>query len=147
MRSGDSGIYISHGDDIGLDVCMLRKTQLNSWYRDPYLLALWDAAGRPEEIDDPWFLGIVPERWLKFRRKSAEVRCFESGWAVRLRSAGHGSGAAFLEIMESLGWSQTDEFEGTVRIRQREIDGRMVDAEDRIRVGRGLIGKLLEGGF
>ncbi|BDZ61086.1 hypothetical protein Lsed01_00387 [Demequina sediminis] len=147
MRSGDSGIYVRHSEDIGYNVRMLIKTQLNSWYRDPYLLTLWEESGRPDKIEDPWYRGSEPERWFKFRRKSAEVRCVDDGWAVRLRSAGQKSGPRFLQIMESLGWVQVGPYEGLIPVTQREVGGQMVDSVDRITVGREIVGRLLADGF
>lgn len=40
MREGRSGIYVGANGALGYLVCMLDRSQMNSWYRDPYLSAI-----------------------------------------------------------------------------------------------------------
>lgn len=55
MRSGGSGIYFAEGGKLGYSLCNLRggMTQMNSRYRDPYLLSIWRELGEPSEVEDP----------------------------------------------------------------------------------------------
>ncbi len=45
MREGASGIYFGVDGRMGYSMCMLRRRQLNSNYRDPVLLQVWRASG------------------------------------------------------------------------------------------------------
>lgn len=40
MRSGRSGLYVSSSVKMGFDLCMMRKWQLNSYYRAPPICLL-----------------------------------------------------------------------------------------------------------
>ena len=46
MREGNSGIYYGADRRLGYEMTMLRKTVQRSWFRDPYLYAIWREAGR-----------------------------------------------------------------------------------------------------
>lgn len=46
MRSGRSGLYVSSSVKMGFDLCMMRKWQLNSYYRAPPLSACFDQGKR-----------------------------------------------------------------------------------------------------
>jgi len=40
---------------------MLRRKQLNSYYHDPYLYAIWlESGANQEEVEEPWFYGYDP---------------------------------------------------------------------------------------
>jgi hypothetical protein len=41
MREGNSGIYYGADHALGYELTMLRKNVQHSWYRDPYLSAIW----------------------------------------------------------------------------------------------------------
>lgn len=65
MREGGTGIYYGTAGVLGYSLCMLRRTQLNSWYRDPFLLAVLRESGVDEAVRDPWFTGtrLPPAGW------------------------------------------------------------------------------------
>lgn len=128
MREGASGLYFSEDHAMGYSLCNLRggKEQMNSLYRDPYLLSIFRAAGEPEEVDDPWFVGYEWDpRYLNVREKDLGIRCIASGFSVR--SVGD-EGDWILE---------------THYVPQHEVDGVMVDSEDRIEIGARLIRDLI----
>lgn len=49
MREGNSGIYYGADHKLGYELTMLRKTVQHSWYRDPYLYAIWREADLPRK--------------------------------------------------------------------------------------------------
>lgn len=85
MREGASGIYFAEGGQLGYSLCNLKggRTQVNSWYRDPYLLTIWRQLGEPDAIEDPWFLGYEwSHRWLRFSASGVGLRCTDSGFVL-----------------------------------------------------------------
>ena len=53
MRKGESGRYTLSPS--GYQGCMLDKSQMNSYYRDPYLLAMIVESGiKPDRLSKPW---------------------------------------------------------------------------------------------
>ncbi len=86
MREGASGLYFTENGVLGYSLCNLRggKEQMNSLYRDPYLLSVYRALGEPEEIVNPWFVGYEWDpRYLSIRDTDLGVRCVDSGYIVR----------------------------------------------------------------
>jgi hypothetical protein len=84
MRSGASGLYTGRDGRMGYSLCMLEKRQMNSYYRDPYLLAVWRRSGVGPAVEDPWFMGYEWwERWMELKRSRAALRCIDAGFALR----------------------------------------------------------------
>lgn len=127
MREGGSGLYFTEDHVMGFSLCNLRggKEQMNSLYRDPYLLAIYQLLGAPAEIDDPWFVGYEWDyRYLTIADKELGVRCDGEGFVVRA-------------IDDEGDWSyQTHAV-------PRNPDDVSVDAEDRIEFGARLVSELL----
>ena len=73
MRSGASGIYAAATDSMGFDLCMLNMSQLNSYYRDPYLHAVVAESGVSlgQDLADSRFYGWddyrAEKRWLRLK--------------------------------------------------------------------------------
>lgn len=142
MREGTSGIYVSESGDMGYGMCALRRSQLNSNYRDPYLLAILRRSGvEAHRVNDPWFFGYQDKpRWLTLKRVEIGLRCVEQGLVLQVSP----------ELRESVGESCVEEF-GLERTDdgyrwpapQREIDGHPVDTVDRIEVGARLLRRLV----
>lgn len=128
MREGASGLYYSEGGEMGYSLCNLRggKEQMNSRYRDPYLLSIYRALGEPEEIDDPWFVGYESDpRYMTLSASGVGLRCVDDGFLLRVVREGE---------------EPTYEHRS---ISQVDVDGRLVDTEDRIEFGARLVSALV----
>ena len=49
---------------MGFRLCMLDNTDLNGWYRDPYLLAVWRESGSKDSVRGPGVHGLRDWRSL-----------------------------------------------------------------------------------
>ena len=147
MREGESGIYYGADGKLGYSVVMLRKTILNSWYRDPYLLAIWHESGVDDAADDPWFIGYeTGERWLRLTRSGTRMRCAEEGIALQ----GPSDDEHLAQFMTAL--EQRDDVVKAgdgfrLAVQQVQRDGTAVDAEDRVRKGAKLLRELVAAGL
>jgi hypothetical protein len=144
MREGASGIYFAEGGQLGYSLCNLKggRTQVNSWYRDPYLLTIWRQLGEPTAIEDPWFLGYEwSPRWLRFRSSGTGLRCTSSGFGLSAPTV-EGHRAAFDVVCDELGIGP----DLMLRIPQSAVPPR-VDEQDRIVVGTAIARGLMESGL
>ncbi|WP_448062531.1 DUF262 domain-containing protein [Cellulomonas hominis] len=145
MREGASGIYFAEGGRLGYSLCNLKggRTQVNSWYRDPYLLTIWEELGAPDSIEDPWFLGYEwSPRWLRLVASGTGVRCTTAGFELTAPTADHALDA--LDAVRSeLGIGP----DLILPILQTTIDDRLVDSHDRIALGVDLVRRLIESGL
>ncbi len=86
MRQGDSGIYVGSQGAKGFSLCMLYKERLNSYYRDPYLFAVFTQHNRPisnQDIKDPWHTGFETEtRWLELVKSGIRLTCQPEGFLL-----------------------------------------------------------------
>lgn len=89
MRSGASGIYAAATEMMGFDLCMLNMTQLNSYYRDPYLqavLAQCDAGTRKTMADSRfygWDHYRAKDRWLTLQDSGERlISCRQTGFQL-----------------------------------------------------------------
>lgn len=88
MRSGATGIYRADDDQMGYSICMLEKTQLNSYYRDPFLVAVV-RRGQLQEVvaageQGPYFYGRADNpRWLRLSASGLGLRCVTNGFAMQ----------------------------------------------------------------
>lgn len=83
MRSGRSGIYISADEQLGYCLCMLQKTQLNSYYRDPVLSAVVEQAKVPADRIEEWFFGSAQKpRPMKLKQSGMTIECRPEGFRV-----------------------------------------------------------------
>ena len=151
MREGDSGIYRSEFDSLGYSMVMLRREQLNSYYRDPYLLGIYREGGAEDDFQDPWFTGYLYEqRWLKSTRSSAGIRCTPRGLMLHLPSSAPGT-QQFLDAMpknvEELDIDE-DATQGILLpIAQQRPNGEMIDSEDRVQKGASVLRKMVGAGL
>lgn len=144
MREGASGIYFAEGGQLGYSLCNLKggRTQVNSWYRDPYLLTIWRQIGEPDTIEDPWFLGYEwSPRWLRFVRSGTGLRCTASGFELAPPTV-DGYLTPFAAVCAELNVGPGL----VVRVSQTRDDP-AVDKQDRIAVGASLTRRLLEVGL
>lgn len=149
MRGGDTGIYYGVDGELGYSMCMLRRTQLNSLYRDPILLELWRSSGVGIHAQDPWFTGYeTSPRWLRLVRSAVGIRSVADGFMVQtpddesLRST-------IVEICRRHGVADADADADVVRLRipQHDCGGKVIDAVDRVVVGAALLKDLTEAGL
>lgn len=145
MRSGGSGIYFAEGGKMGYSLCNLRggRTQMNSRYRDPYLLSIWRRLGEPTELEDPWFFGYESNpRFLTFRASGAGIQCLADGYRLSAPTEGE-YGRVFRDALLELGIGD----DGVFTVAQSEFGDRHVDTEDRIEVGAELVRTLINRGL
>lgn len=143
MREGKSGIYFAEGGIMGFRLCMLNKTQLNSWYRDPYLLAVWRETGLKAAVRDPWFMGYETDpRWMTLRKSETKIRCIATGF--RLQPPPH---MTHLEAFDAVRDALNIGEDYVLKVPQIASAGRALDAEDRIKLGAKLLTELVAAGL
>lgn len=148
MREGGTGIYYGTAGVLGYSLCMLRRTQLNSWYRDPFLLAVLRESGVDEAVRDPWFTGYpTTARWMELLRSGTGLRAEEPGFTVNPSGLD-----AYRALLEKLSSQRDDLVHDGDRFRipvaqQRIGDGTVVDIEDRVRKGAVVLKALVEAGL
>ncbi|CDX58774.1 conserved hypothetical protein [Mesorhizobium plurifarium] len=143
MRESRSGIYVGSNGLLGYSVCMLNKTQLNSWYRDPYLYAIYRGSGVENDIEDPWFTGHETERrWMRLNKSGTELGCIAEGLILRPPPlASHVE--AFSRICAQYGIGA----DHVLLVPQVEREGLNLDACDRVGLGAALLRDLVEAGL
>jgi hypothetical protein len=143
MREGKSGIYFAEGGSMGYRLCMLDKTQLNSWYRDPFLLAVWRATGVKGAVINPIFMGYeTGARWMTLRASGARIRCVTEGFRL-MPPPDDAHQAAFETVCEAAGIGK----DNLLRIPQEDRDGRPFDTLDRVELGARLLTDLVSAGL
>ena len=144
MREGKSGRYVGWEGKLGYRVCMLEGERVSGYYRDPYLLAIYKASGVEEEaVIDPWFTGYEDKpRWLELKRSGTGLRSVEDGIALRAPEA-DSARDSFSSVCEEHGVT-TDML---LKVPQVEINGVLIDKEDRVELGAELLQKLVEAGL
>jgi len=147
MREGNSGIYYGADHKLGYALTMLRKSVQRSWYRDPYLYAIWRESGSPEEVTDPWFIGYsTDERWMRLERSQTGIRSVPTGIAVQAPAA-----EQHRITFESLCRQHTDvvgtELDWLLMVAQQERNGSLVDTEDRVQKAASFLRELVAAGM
>lgn len=145
MRSGGSGIYFTVGGKLGYSLCNLRgnTTQMNSQYRDPYLLSIWRQLGEPEALEDPWFNGYEwNPRYLKLQSSGIRVQSLSEGFQILIPEE-YNSADIFEELFSELGIGE----DGFLPVEQEQIEGSLIDTQDRIQVGTNLLQELISKGL
>jgi hypothetical protein len=141
MREGRSGIYVGSNDTY--NVCMLDKTQMNSWYRDPYLLAIHRESGVGDDVDDPWFTGYETEpRWMRLKKSGTGLQCVEEGFRLRPPPA-----STYAEIFAQVCAGHEVGGSHVLLVPQVERDGRKLDTCDRVQLGAALLRGLVKAGL
>lgn len=148
MRDGESGIYASVGGEMGYGLCMLEKTQMNGYYRDPYLNALIGEADAAEAVDDgelgPFFIGgyVEQDRWMKLDTSGTALRCAEDGFV--LQSPVHDEFLeSFRQVCADFG---IDEHLKLV-VPQQLRGSQRIDTDDRVQAGAHLLRALVAAGL
>jgi len=138
MRTGDTGLYAGSNGEMGFSVCMLRKSQMNSYYRDPFLFAIYKRSGAQVQKDavDPWFYGF-DERWLELGSNGAQIRCVTGGFLVKPPTLAS-CGAAFVGAVAKY----NVDADGLVPVPQETKGGELCDTDDRVELGVRLLADL-----
>lgn len=147
MREGNSGIYYGADRKLGYELTMLRKSVQRSWYRDPYLYAIWRESGSPGEVTDPWFIGYsTDERWMRLERSQTGIRSVPRGIAVQAPASEY-----HRTTFESLCRQHTDVVETEVDwllvVAQHERNDSLVDTEDRVQKAASFLQELVAAGL
>ena len=143
MRQGRSGRYVGLNGSMGYSVCMLNRHQMNSHYRDPFLLAIHRESGVRDSVQDPWFTGYESlERWLQLKKSRAGIRCIEAGLVVRppLDTA---HVEAFQRVCREHGVGD----EGMLLVPAVDTDEGRMDTRDRVQMGAALLRDLVNAGL
>jgi hypothetical protein len=143
MREGRSGIYVGENRGLGYKICMLNKTQMNSRYRDPYLLAIHRQSGVGDAVEDPWFTGYETEPRRIRLKSGVELECVEQGFALHSSPARSNDAEAFSQICTDHGVDA----DRVLRLPQIERDGQKLDTCDRIQLGAALLRDLVNAGL
>jgi hypothetical protein len=145
MREGRSGIYVGSNGVLGYSVCMLDKTQMNSWYRDPYLFAIYRESGKDDAVEDsfPWFTGYETEpRFLCLKKSGTGLQCMQDRLVLRPPST-PADAEAFSQVCVKHGVGSDHQ----LSVPQVERDGCKLDACDRVQLGAALLRDLVEAGL
>ncbi len=148
MRTGKSGLYVSSAGVMGFDLLMMERWQVwNSYFRDPYLLAVIESSGAKEGQDVTKLRhygtdGYRPEgRWIELARNGERVMsCRTEGFELQEPSQATEL-AVFAAIIHENGVSS----DLMLRVPQVIVDGVIFDQEDRILAGARLLKALISG--
>jgi hypothetical protein len=141
MREGASGRYVGSEGRLGYSVCMLNKMQMNSYYRDPYLHAIRRASDVGAHVEDSEFTGYETEpRWMPLRKSTIALQAVSDGF--RLRVPASVDSVRVSKLITAKGGTLVDG-QGSLPVRQANVDGQMVDTEDRIQIGAALLRDLV----
>ncbi|SMF94372.1 Uncharacterized conserved protein, contains ParB-like and HNH nuclease domains [Methylomagnum ishizawai] len=137
MREGASGRYAIKNSGYG--ACMLDKTRMSSFYRDPYLYAMWELSGvgdDPISKQWPWFYGYETEsRRMALKASGLKIECVDQGWQLSDIPADPVQLAALNQVFAQYGIQNN-----LCPVRQAGE----VDSEDRIALGAGLLKALVQ---
>jgi hypothetical protein len=140
MRSSRSGIYVSADRQLGYCLCMLDKTQLNSYYRDAVLSAVAVRAGAPADRIEEWFFGSAQNRRpMRLKKSDMTIECVPKGFRIEPPTD-----AAQLDAYRQVAARQ-----GVINdslIIARMPDG-ITDAADRIELGGQFLAELIAAGL
>lgn len=151
MREGASGLYFAHGRRMGFSLTNLPggKKYRNANFRDPYLLTIYDALGRPADLRDPKFSGYEWEpRWMRLTRSDVGVRAVPEGFEVQAPQDD-----AFLPVYH-LTASQLGAVPAggenprlIIKVAKATADPLGPDSEDRIQTGSRVVRRLIDAGL
>lgn len=147
MRSGESGIYASSTEAMGFDLCMLNASQLNSYYRDPYLRAVIVASGVQEgkDVAECRFYGWddyhAKNRWIKLQDSHEKlISCRENGFQLCAPQ-----NPAALAVFNEVCRRHKVGPDLMLAVSRSDDNGRVADGEDRVLKGARLLRDLVAG--
>lgn len=146
MRSGATGLYYGDHGKLGYSMCMLRRTQLNSFYRDPFLQAIWETSEVGDAVTDPWFTGYPSNpRRLQLIRSGVTLRSVAAG--LELIADMHDRSAEELAKLCEMRTDMVPIGDSAYLLtvpKQTPNGGPAVDQEDRVMLGARLLVDLVD---
>ena len=148
MREGRSGIYAGASGALGYSVCMLDKSQMNSWYRDPYLSAIQRESGVVCAVEErwpggPWFTGYETEpRWMRLKASGTEMQCVQDGLLLRPPPA-EPHAETFSRVCRDHGIGS----DHLLKVPHVDAGGCLLDTKDRVQLGAALLHDLVDAGL
>lgn len=142
MRSGKSGIFISSSYEMGFDLCMMEQTRLSSYYSDPYVRAVLELAGVPQDkYFSIWHYGYAgyeaDSRWSLYSSNNRHfMRVTQEGFEIK-----SGRKSRFQTILDEHGVDG----DGSLNVRQSTIAGIVFDRKDRIVMAADLVREIVKG--
>lgn len=132
MRDGASGRYAGLvGSKGGYNVCMLDKSRMSSYYRDPYISAILLESGASGAVVTSWFYGYETEpRRMVLNRSGVSIQCVERGWRISGYPSDPDQIAAFDKICSAYGVQN-----GLFAVQQDN----QIDTEDRVTLGANIL--------
>jgi hypothetical protein len=151
MRAGASGLYYAHGRRMGFSLTNLPggKKYRNANYLDPYLQAIFEAAGKPTEVGRLTFSGYEWDpRWLRLTRSGVGLRSIPNGFEIAGPTADEFQ-AAFDTATRGLDLVAVEDAGSTLAmaVRKTTPDATGPDSEDRVQVGAHLLRRLIDAGL
>lgn len=141
MRDGNSGIYVGNDRELGYGLCMLDKTQLNSYYRDPFLSAIIHQAGVSEAFVRDRFYGYAHKpRLMVLTRSGMTIQCIPDGYQM-VPPTDPAQTGSYLAIAAKYGI--TNDLLSLVKMSTNSP----IDAADRIAIGGKFLGELIDAGL
>lgn len=135
MRDAPLGLYYSE-DPSRYEMPKLLKTQINAFFRDPYIDTIAELAGIEESSDELRFAfweGLDPVLRVPLKDPVVTLRCRPYGFEVKPLVSREDNPELY-EVLE-----KTDYADGSLRVPQRIIDGIDVDTQDRIVTASALV--------
>ncbi|MGM4883092.1 DUF262 domain-containing protein [Rhizobium sp. 62_C5_N11_2] len=142
MRSGKSGIFISSSYEMGFDLCMMEQTRLSSYYSDPYVRAVLELAGVPQDkYFSVWHYGYAgyeaDSRWSLYSSNNRHfVRVTQEGFEIK-----SGRKSRIQAILDGHGVDG----DGSLNVRQSTIAGIVFDRKDRVVMAADLVREIVKG--
>jgi hypothetical protein len=140
MREGKSGIYVGSEGVMGFSLCMLDKERLSSYYRDPYLYAVFKHSGAvlDRDIGNLWYTGYdTEERWMKLVKSGAQLTCRKEGFSLSEPTC-EAYRETFAEVIKKHNVDNTL----LLQIPQVTSNGVLYDTIDRVQAGALLVRDL-----
>jgi hypothetical protein len=155
MREGKSGIYASAEDEFGFSLCMLNMRQMNSFYRDPFLLAVARRSNAQNSVtggvdggrDGPWFTGYSSTpRWMRLKASDTRIRCTTEGFLIEPPDDDQFT-TSFAGVCAQHNTVQTGDGLHLLEVPYELEAERRFDTHDRVAMGADLLADLIKAGL
>jgi hypothetical protein len=118
---------------------MLDKHQMNSFYRDPYLSAVHFESNVGDAVTNLSFMGHeTTPRWMVMSKSGIEIRCTQDGFVLKGEANDQSE-----RIRTELGLDA----DNVLHVPKVDVDGKRLDAVDRVQVGANMLRLLVEAGL
>ena len=147
MRTGVTGIYVGTDEHLGYSMCMLNATQLNGYYWDPFLVAVWEASGVGELADNHQFIGYAANpRFLRLMKSYIGIRSVADGFEIQGTSDA-ALAAIFHDVCARRDDIVVEEERMLLLIPQLGEGPSAVDTVDRVSIGAEFLRQLVDAGL